>query len=314
MNDDFNYSNLFKVFFSNIKLIAAVAVVAIVVSSIVSGPYFIKPKYRSESVLYPSNLIPYSSETPTEQLLQLYHSSAVWDSVIKRFNLLNRYRIQQGNPQAKYKLYKELEDNVSISKTSFESVEITILDHDPDTAKLMVEEFTRQVNLVARNLQRQKSKEVLNIQKNQLEQKKAYIQELEDRFHLLSKKYGLLDFETQSEIVTEQYLEAIKKGGAQQVKEIYENFKDKGGEFKALAIQLELGYEELNKLQVAYDNALKDVTKELTYTNEVVSPRSSDKKAYPIRWLIVVLSTISAVLFAFVVLVIVNSINTNLVD
>ncbi len=293
-----------------------VGVLALVVSAVISGPYFIEPKYRSHSVLYPSNLIPYSSETPSEQLLQLYHSSDIWDSVANQFDLMQRYCIEKESSHAKFQLKQELNDNINISKTSFESVEISVMDTDPDTAKLMVDAFTSQVNLKARMLQREKSKEVLVIAENQLKTKKENVKEMEERFRQLSKEYGLLNYETQSEIVTEQFLESIRTGGKAKasIQEMFDNIKDKGGEFNALATQLELSYEELNRLQVTYENALRDVNKELTYTNVIVHPQVPDKKAYPIRWLIVVLSTFASVFFAFVVLVMVKTINVNLVD
>lgn len=316
MNNDFSYSNLLQIFFSNFKVMVIVGVLALVVSAVVSGPYFIEPKYRSHSVLYPSNLIPYSSETPSEQLLQLYHSSDVWDNVAEEFNLMQRYCIDEESSHAKFLLQRELNDNISISKTSFESVEISVLDPNPDTAKLMVEAFTAQVNLKARALQREKSKEVLVIAENQVNTKKENVKKMEDRFRKLSQEYGLLNYETQSEVVTEQFLESIRNGGKpkQSVQEMFDNITDKGGEFNALTTQLALSYEELNRLQVTYENALRDVNKELTYTNVIVHPQVPDKKAYPIRWLIVALSTFAAVLFAFVVLVMVKTININLVD
>lgn len=46
----------------------------------------------------------------------------------------------------------------------------------------------------------------------------------------------------------------------------------------------------------------------MTYTNTVTKPVVSYKKVYPIRWLIVAISTFGAVFFAFVVLLFQNKI------
>ena len=51
-----------------------------------------------------------------------------------------------------------------------------------------------------------------------------------------------------------------------------------------------------------YEQVVNDVTKELTYTNVIVYPEVSDKKVYPIRWLIVAMSTASAVLICFLLM------------
>ena len=58
-----------------------------------------------------------------------------------------------------------------------------------------------------------------------------------------------------------------------------------------------------DRLLTEYEQIMNDVTKELTYTNVVVYPEVPDKKVFPIRWLIVVVTTASALFLAFVLLV-----------
>ena len=85
------------------------------------------------------------------------------------------------------------------------------------------------------------------------------------------------------------------------------NLEEKGGEFYG-GIKI---YNELLKgysvIKLQFDEALKDMNKELTYTNMVTYPSPSDKKAYPIRSLIVLVSVVSANMFLFVVLVLIDS-------
>ncbi|MCX6290290.1 MAG: hypothetical protein NT126_00830 [Bacteroidetes bacterium] len=54
-----------------------VAFISLAASVIFSGPSFIKPKFKSFAILYPSNLVTYSTESSTEQMLQLLQSSDV---------------------------------------------------------------------------------------------------------------------------------------------------------------------------------------------------------------------------------------------
>ena len=56
-----------------------------------------------------------------------------------------------------------------------------------------------------------------------------------------------------------------------------------------------------------YENALKDVTKELTYTNYVSSPVAADKKTYPIRWLIIVITTLTTFIFSMIVIMLLEN-------
>ena len=61
-----------------------VGVVAFLSSLVFSSAYFIPPKFKSTAVVYPVNLIPYSNESATEQLLQLLQSGDV------RLNVINK--------------------------------------------------------------------------------------------------------------------------------------------------------------------------------------------------------------------------------
>ena len=76
-----------------IKAIVVVIAVSGIAAFIFSGPAFIKPKFKSTAVVYPSNLIPYSSETSTEQLLQLFNSEDIRNGIIQKFDLAAHYGI-----------------------------------------------------------------------------------------------------------------------------------------------------------------------------------------------------------------------------
>jgi uncharacterized protein involved in exopolysaccharide biosynthesis len=88
---------------------------------------------------------------------------------------------------------------------------------------------------------------------------------------------------------------------------IMEGLKEKGNEFNALSEHLWRVRGTYNDLKLIYDNAVRDVYKKLTYANIVTKPFPSDKKAYPIRWLIVLISVGSSLLLAFVVVMIIDS-------
>ncbi|MGB0369362.1 MAG: hypothetical protein ACPGD8_08135, partial [Flavobacteriales bacterium] len=75
------------------KQLALIAVVALILSAIFSSPIVLAPKYKSFAVLYPANIIPMGTETPTEQLLQVLESDQIRDSVAHRYNLYESYGI-----------------------------------------------------------------------------------------------------------------------------------------------------------------------------------------------------------------------------
>ncbi len=140
MDDRMTFTRSYSVVSRHWRLFVGVGLAAFVLSAVFSGPTFIKPRYRSQAVVYPVNLNSYSIESRADQLLQLLESNSIRDSIIHRFDLLAHYRMDtvgQGGQASLYNMYKE---RVTIEKTRYESVEINVVDEDPVMARDMVEE------------------------------------------------------------------------------------------------------------------------------------------------------------------------------
>jgi len=80
--------------------------------------------------------------------------------------------------------------------------------------------------------------------------------------------------------------------------------KEKGGELNSLNEHLWRVRGDFNDLMLIYQNAERDVYKKLTYANVVSSPQAADKKSFPVRWLIVVISVGASLLVAVLTLLI----------
>ena len=129
-----------------------VAIISIVLSFIFTLPFFIPPMYKSTAILYPVNLSPYSTESSTEQLLQLLESDEIKMELIKDFQLYSHYEIDSTKKTALTTVFKQLAGNLSINKTDFESVKIEVMDTDPLQAKQMADSIIEKGNRLARKL------------------------------------------------------------------------------------------------------------------------------------------------------------------
>lgn len=284
---------------------------SVVLSTLFSSELFIKPRYKSTAILYPSNLIPYSSETPTELMLQLLRSDDIKDSMIAKFDLTSHYGIEKSDDHYYTKVIKELEDNIDVRKTEYESVVIDILDNSPETACKMVKEMVTLFNKKARRMQKDKSQEVLKIAQRQLKEKQIQIDSLSQKLDSLRIVYGILDYKVQTKESMKAYFKMLGSGGKSNLTSIGEtikNLKVKGGEYLLLDEMFSSATGAYSKLQLDYETALRDVNKELTYSNYVSSPIPADKKTYPIRWLIVVTSFIATFVFALLIIMLLESI------
>jgi capsular polysaccharide biosynthesis protein len=287
------------------KQFIIVTIGAIVLSALFSSKWFIKPKYKSFSIVYPANLTPYSSESKSEQMMQLFESADIQNAVIKKFNLAAHYNIDTAKTAGISELMNEYESNVSVSRTDYESIIIKVLDTDPKIACEMVREIIHSFNEKAKTLQREKSREILEMRKKQLADRKRELDSVNVILQNLRTNYGLLDYGSQVKEFTKGYIKNMNSSGKSNYKEIdvmINNLQQRGGEFYTLTRIYDGMLSNYYGIKVEYDNTLTDLNKELTYINKVTGPIVADKKSYPIRWLIVLISVLATNLLVFVII------------
>lgn len=307
MPAELTFERSLQIAMRNWRTLAAVAIVAAAVAAVATMPAFMPPRYMSRSVVYPVNLNSYSIETRTDQLLQLLESNSIRDSLIKRFDLGTVYEVDTSSQGGYFALYNEFMERVDISKTTYESVRIEIVDEDPRRARDMVNGMLEQVNLLARRLQREKSYEVLTISQRSLDHARIKLDSVEARLDTLRQRNGILDYEGQVKELTKGYMRLIAAGAPKarldEVQGLIDDMERKGGEFRALSELSDLFRTNYDRLLTEHERVINDVTKELTYTNVIVYPEVSDKKVYPVRWLVLMLAVVSALLLSYLLLI-----------
>lgn len=304
----FNNTDILRVALKRRITLLSIILLACAGGYFFSGELFIKPKYKSTAVIYPVNIIPYSMETPTEQLLQLVNSADVRTMMIRKYDLADHYHIDTNRTAGKTKLFARYDENISIRQTEYESIRIDIFDSNPDTACTMVNGLIDMVNLKARELQREKTAEVVVIYKRRMDDKQHQIDSLQHLMNELRVRYGLLDYGTQSKEATKAYLKMLSsgssKGSMRDIDSLMNNLEEKGGQQISLNSQIGSAQDAYNAIKNDYDKAVSDLTKELTYSNIVAKPLASDSKAYPSRYLIVFVCGLSALMFTLILFVI----------
>jgi hypothetical protein len=304
MGDYFSSGNLIRLITKWKFHLAVIVIVAALASAFFSGEMFIRPKYRSTAVLYPTNLNPYGDESPTEQMLQLLQSNDIRNHIFKKFGMAKHYGIDTNYRGYYSMLVAEFNENVSIRKTEYESVKIDVMDTHADTACAIVKEYILALDLKARELQREKFKEVADLYGKLLLEKKAEIDTMEARLKELRVTYGILHYEAQAKELTKKYLNSKggDKAGANDVIAMIRNLEEKGGEFVAIESNLKKERIAYNNIKGQYEENLKHLNKELTYSSTVVRPVPADKKSYPVRWIIVAIYTAATFFLALIVI------------
>jgi len=128
---------------------------------------------------------------------------------------------------------------------------------------------------------------------------------MEDEIKALRGK-GVHEYEGQSMVVSEQYATAIAEGRSdktiKQLKSVLDTLAKYGGRYVALRDELHLMKEEEVKIKTKLDQARVDAQQVLPATFRVNAAVPADKKKYPVRWLVVVVSALSAFVATMVVI------------
>ena len=286
MDKYFDNTPLVKVIFKWKWHIIIATVIAAVLGAVFSGPTFITPKYKSEALLYPGNIASYSDETFTEQMLQIMESKDIMDSVIEKFDLIDHYGINKNDKYWKTYLMSEYHDNVSISKTKYDAVEVKVMDKDPQMACDIVNEIIRLYDKKVATLHKSKRKEVVDMLSKQLNGKTEYIDSLKRELNKITEDNDMLRYSYMSNDNSIAY---------------FTNNGNNNGNISDVISLVELiSFESRSYIDIkeAYELELRFYNSNMTFSNIISSPFVADKKDYPVRWVIVALCGISAFLMS----------------
>lgn len=299
--NEFNTQQILNILKVQWKKLAIVAIVAIIVSSFISSPLFIKPKYKSTAVLYPTNLTSFSSETGTEQLLQFLNSEEIKQNLIKRFDLFKHYELDSTEEKAFTKFDYIYQSNVKATATLYQSIEIEVIDESPKFAQQLAYGLINEADKLVENLKREKVKEYIASYSNQLKIKKSEIDSLEAKLKQMRMTYGLLDFKIQTKALSKR----LGKGSlSEEEKTLLNGLKEHGGEYILLQEQLGVETGSYKELKMQYDKNMLDLNGHISYSTIVSKPNLPDQKCSPLRTVIVLIFTLSSLLMASVIILV----------
>lgn len=296
------------------KILIIVSLVAALVSAVVS--LLMEERYLSTVIFFPANtssvskavmtedvtgkndIVAFGEEEQAEQMLQILYSDVIRNKVIEKYDLMNHYEIDQEDEYKLTKLIKTWEDRVSFKRTEFMSIRIDVLDKDPQMAADIANEIARLVDEAKNRMQQDRAREALKVIEEEYFKMRDHMKQVDDSLTKLREK-GVLEYEKQVEMLSEKYYKAIADGNSTAVKKLQsklDTLAKYGSAYNALSDNAEYERERLILLRSKYEETMVDASKDVPHKFVVNQAWPSEKKAYPIRWLIVVVSTFSAFL------------------
>lgn len=326
--DDFNSLNVLFFIYKWRKQLGIVGVSAFIISCIVA--LTIQEKYKSTVILFPTttnsiskallsenatskeDVLQFGEEEEAEQMLQILSSDEVRARICDKYHLMEHYGIDPDDQYKRTKLYDEFMQNITFKRTEYMSVKIEVMDESADTAALIANDIAALHDSTKTRIQHERAREALKIVEREYNSKLNEIKAMEDSLKVINS-YGVFDYESQSEVTSEQYAIAIAKNDQRAIKSLEDKLKvigKYGTAYVSLRDNIFMQRKQLNLLKSKYDEAKVDAEQVLSQKFVVSNAYPAEKKSYPIRWLIVVVSTLSALLIAVITILLVENIKS----
>ncbi len=152
---------------------------------------FIRPLYRSEAIIYvPLTLfshqyeqqgIGFASDAEIDGHIQMLQSTQLLDSLNEIYGLAGAYGIDISRPGGLERLYRRASDRISIQKTRYGSVSISVRDENAQTAADMANEIVRLGDVIKNDLLMDNRLAAYRFAKDLYESKLAEIDAIEQR-------------------------------------------------------------------------------------------------------------------------------------
>lgn len=310
------------------KHLFVILAVATILSVVFSMPFFITPKYKANVILFPTStnsvskallaedfgskkdILEFGDEEQAEQMLQILNSNAIRSRIIDKYNLALHYGISDDAKYRLTRLHKEYDNNITFRRTEYMAVEINVMDKDPQLAADIANDIAEQFDTLKNQMQRERAAKGLEIVENEYNRLRNEIKDLEDSIQSL-RQIGILDYESQAEVLNEQYALALSRNNAHYaalMKEKLDILANHGTSYVSIRDALELLNKQLISVKSKYEEAKVDAEQILPQKFIVSKAFKPEKKSYPVRWLIVVVSVFASLLISIIIIILYENI------
>ncbi|MEI6898651.1 MAG: hypothetical protein WCL00_02135 [Bacteroidota bacterium] len=328
-NEDFDSSGLVIFIYKWRKPLFIIIIGATFLSWFFSGSWFITPQYKSTVILFPASsnsvskslltdlngkgqdIMSFGEDEQAEQLLQILNSNRLRDKIIKKFDLIEHYDIDTASKYKNSLLFKEYERNVSFRRTEFMAVQITVFDKDPQIAANMANTIAELLDSTKNDIQKQRAIQGFKIVEGEYNILQKEVNKIVDSLVALGN-LGVNDVEYQSQVLNQQMAITIMNGNRNaqiQLQKKLDVLGKYGGIYMSLKNSLEYKTDQLTMLQRKFKEAKVDAEENLPQKFVVNDAYKAEKKSYPERWLIVLVSTFTTLFLAIIIIIFIEKIS-----
>ncbi|MDP4280576.1 MAG: hypothetical protein Q8867_00360 [Bacteroidota bacterium] len=328
-SENFDSTNLVIFLYKWRKPLLIVLLAAMAGSWFFSLPWFITPQYKSTVVLFPAStssvskallseqpgkgqdLVTFGEDEQAEQLLQILNSNKIRDRIIREFKLMQHYGIDSNSKYRNSILARKYEKNISFRRTEFMAVKISVMDKDPQMAADVANRIAQLLDTVKNDMQKERAIRGFKIVEAEYISLDREVKQITDSLVTLGK-LGVNDVEYQSQVLNEQMSIAVMHNNRNAMKILQKKLDvlgEYGGIYMELKQALEFKTNQLTLLQAKYKEAKVDAEANLPQKFIVNDAFKAERTSYPIRWLIILVSSLSALFLSIIVIIVLEKVS-----
>ncbi len=305
-NYNFSSVDLLIYMWNKRMILMIVSLVAAVASVIVS--LTITPKFESSVIMFPTtgasisksllsanymgrqDAYGFGEEEQAEQLLQVINSELIRATIMSKYNLMEHYEIDPSSNYPYTQLNNEYKKNISARRTEFMSVEVKVMDTDPQLAADIANDISNLIDTVYNEMKKQRAEAAFKLVEAEYLEAEENIMKMQETVQTMGQDISA----------------SMKASGSNSTTAVVKAFAEHGGTFLTMSNRLDHETEVLADLRQRYKEARVEKVQNLPHKFIVDRAYASEKKAYPKKSIIVVVSTAAAFLLTLILLIIID--------
>ncbi len=281
----------------------------------------------------------YGTENDMNRLMSIANSNELASFMIDSFRLYQHYDIDPESPKGPYYVRLKFAKHFEALKTKYDAIELSVEDRDKELAARMANAARDYINQLGQELIKEGQAKMLKTFEDNIRNKEAQLQMLNDSLQKARETYGVYNHLAQSEVLTEMISKAEAKLYNSQAKLKYLKgnplFRDSVAVLQANVRGYERELEQLNKrlatfnlgmtkvetMKVSQSESSEQLAQDREHYQQLLAAYQSDFPAIllmeaatvpvikerPKRMVIVIVSTLAALVFSVLGVVIFES-------
>lgn len=314
---DLSIAGLFTLVWKHRRFLGILSVITIVIASVIS--LLLTEYYRSTVVIFPArtnsltlnesnvrrgNISDFGEEEEAEQLLQIINSEELFERVVKRNGLFKHYKIDGEDRYARSKIRQKYRSNITAKRTKYNSIDISVVDIDPVKAAEIANSIAEFTDSVKNRMIRDRARTSLDMLQGEEQRLQKALSRVTTELDKLQSMGVISDLERSG--LYEAYGEAIRNTNSKATRELYEAIEANrkfGDEYDAMKKERDILTDQMMKFHSYKNQFIADTSIDIPQKFVVDKAIPADKKAYPIRWLVVAGALFAVLLFAILLLI-----------